>query len=148
MKMKHYFFVTGFLILSLLHPKVNAQTGTDLLPLMDVYSIAVTKDSTEEKNPTDSTVFSVFIHISLSDTINIDQIIVKLGDKGLTDNRMKHVFKWDVFGDTRDGTNYSRNGFNVILSLGNFKGFLQYEAHVEIKLMDGTKTEIVRCSRL
>ena len=147
MKKRNCLLAAGFCVLSFLNFEANAQTNNEDAPSMEVYSIAVTIDTLEVKNPNDSTLFSVFIHLSVNDTASIEKIIVCLGDAGFPGNRLEHVFDWDVYGSTGNRTNYSRIGKNVILSLGNYTGLLHYEAIACLKLLDGTYIELVRYSQ-
>lgn len=95
----------------------------------------------------DFTVFNTEMKISLFDTTNIDKIYVDLGITGSPGNKLQHVFDWDVYGSTGNGTSYSRTEYDIVLNLGNFSSLINYEASLIIKRTDGSLTDAVIFSR-
>jgi hypothetical protein len=139
-----------FILLALLVQSLHSycQSPTYPIIIMDVNAVPISNDTTGGlPDISDSTVFNVSMNVALFDTINIDEIIIRLGDPGLSGNRIQHTFDWDVFGPAGNGTSYSRTGYNVALFLGQFIGLLSYEADLKIKRSDGTFTDLVTFSR-
>lgn len=85
--------------------------------------------------------------VSLSDTVNIDSIEVKLGSSVGSNDLFAKTFEFDGASTNSDGTTYTRSGNTVRLYLGSFSGLNTYVAEVRLKDGAGNLSGPVRVIR-
>jgi hypothetical protein len=148
--MRNTILTFNFLIFSFLLMSKNANAQDPNFPIisMGIETYPVANDTSGGvPDLSDSTYFNVQMNVALFDTTVIDQIVVQLSDSGAVGNRLQHTFNWDVFGSTGNGTSYSRDKYNLLLDLGDFKDLLNYYATIRIKRTDGSFTDYINFSR-
>ncbi|MBK6986838.1 MAG: hypothetical protein IPI10_15545 [Bacteroidetes bacterium] len=96
---------------------------------------------------TDSTVFSVEMNVNLFDTLNIQELEVKIGTSSGASDIFSHSFVFDVSGSLGSGLFYLRDAYSIQLGLGNRMQMLNYYSQVRIKKADGSYTDAVLFNR-
>jgi hypothetical protein len=84
-----------------------------------------------------TTVFNVHIHVSLFDTTGINNVIVKVGRTSGSSDVIESSYAFDTY----------RNGYDIVIDLGNYSNLLHYYAEVKLELSDATLTDAVTFSR-
>jgi len=113
-------FLLSLLIVSMSHERASAQNTFPVLSMQvdcTPTSNYLTVDSIIHFDST--TVFNVQMQIVVDDTTNISSIEIQFG-KSESEILRQKTFTFDVSGSLGDGTNYSRNGYNILLDLGSF----------------------------
>ncbi len=138
--MKHFKVILFLLLFFSL--RVSAQQNT--YPVLDMQTACtpVANFMTADSIPvfSDSTIYAAQMQITLEDTVNISSIEVKFG-KSSNDLLLQKTFVFDASGT--DGTSYLRNGYNVVLGLGNaFQDVGSFYAEMKIKRSDDSFSQV------
>jgi len=138
---------TSFLLLF----SVFFSSAQDVYPVlsMDVATTPVANHLSLDSLPslTDSTVFSVEMNVNLFDTLNIQELEVKIGTSSGASDIFSHSFVFDVSGSLGSGLFYLRDAYSIQLGLGNRMQMLNYYSQVRIKKADGSYTDAVLFNR-
>ncbi|MFZ7114433.1 MAG: hypothetical protein ACO1G9_03555 [Bacteroidota bacterium] len=116
---------------------------------MDLTTEAIGNHLTSDSLPlmTDTTIFDVGMNVNLYDTLNIEEIEVKIGSTSGGSDIFSRSFVYDVSGSLGSGVSYSRDEYKIHLGLGSHMQMLDYYGQVRIKKTDGSYTTAVVFNR-
>ncbi len=94
--------------------------------------------STGQPDISDTTLFKVEMKIILYDTLNISNFRVELKtDASNSVNLITKTFNFTQAGNFADGTSFRRNGYEVIIGLGDFLGIFNPYALLVVETTTG-----------
>jgi len=116
---------------------------------MDVSTEPVANHLTPDSLPllTDTTVFDVVMYVNLFDTLNIQQMEVKIGSSPGGSDIFSNYFVFDAAPPPIGGLTYFRDEYSVRLGLGQLEQMLRYYAVVRIQKTNGSYSEAVEFNR-
>ncbi len=130
---------------------------TNTCPAQDPYPVLSMEVSTEpvanhltpDSLPllTDTTIFDVVMHVNLFDTLNIQQIEVKIGSVQGASDIFSNNFVFDASPPPIGGLTYFRDEYSIRLGLGTMQQMLSYYAVVRIQRTNGSYSESVEFNR-
>ncbi|MBL0105046.1 MAG: hypothetical protein IPP51_15545 [Bacteroidetes bacterium] len=115
---------------------------------MDVATISVANNFIDSLPvETDSTVYSVVVNVNLFDTVDVQNIEVKIGTTAGGSDLVNQTFAFDVSGSLSGGMSYLRELYRVQLGVGNLIGLGDYYAEVRVQRLDGSYSPSVVFNR-
>ena len=116
---------------------------------MDVSTEPVANHLTPDSLPllTDTTVFDVVMYVNLFDTLNIQQMEVKIGSSPGGSDIFSNNFVFDAAPPPIGGLAYFRDAYSIRLGLGWLDQMLSYYAVVRIQKTNGSYSEAVEFNR-
>ena len=141
------FFLTFFLFFF----SLNTCFAGDPYPVlsMDVSTEPVANHLTPDSLPllTDTTIFDVVMRVNLFDTLNIQQIEVKIGSAQGASDIFSNNFVFDASPPPTGGLTYFRDEYSIRLGLGTLQQMLSYFAVVRIQKSSGSYSDAVEFNR-
>ena len=129
----------SILILLLINFKSLAQGHFPVIS-MEILTVPVDGFMTSSGQPdiSDTTLFKVEMKIILYDTLNISSFRVELkSDANSSINLLSKMFNYTQSGNFADGTSFHRNGYEVIIGLGDFLGIINPYASLIVETTTG-----------
>jgi len=116
---------------------------------MDVSTEPIANHLTPDSLPllTDTTIFDVVMHVNLFDTLNIQQIEVKIGSVQGASDIFSNNFVFDASPPPTGGLTYFRDEYSIRLGLGPLQQMLSYYAVVRIQKSNGSYSDAVEFNR-
>jgi len=116
---------------------------------MDVAIEPVANHLTPDSLPllTDTTIFDVVMHVNLFDTLNIQQIEVKIGSSPGASDIFSNSFVFDSSPVPPSGWSYFRDEYAIVLGLGHLQQMLSYYSQIRIQKTDGSFSDAVEFNR-
>ncbi len=142
--MKSATFIISFIALAFSSLKIHAQVHYPVIS-MELHSADIANNlSNSIPDISDSTIFNVSMKVLVSDTTSISNLHVLLKRSANEQSSLlSKNFTYDAFGTFSDGTSYARNGYEIILNLGNFQGTIYPYAELVVTSSSTTTDPII-----